>query len=74
MCGGGGGTPKAPPTPAALPEAPRTPEQPTGAADTTGDKRRRALAAGQSRTGTILTGARGVTEQANTAQKTLLGA
>ena len=68
MCIGGASTPAPPP---ALPEAPRLPEQ-TAARDSVGaDKRRRAAAAGG--TGTILTSSRGVTQQAATAGKTLLG-
>lgn len=72
MCGGGK-APKAPPIPAALPEAPRTPEPAEGQPVADADRRRR-LAAGQGASGTILTGARGVESQANVASKTLLGA
>ena len=71
MCGGG--SPSAPPPPAALPEAPRTPAPSTGVKDTDKDKKRRA-AAGAQEGSTILTGPRGITETGITAQKTLLGA
>ena len=68
-----GSSPSAPPPPAALPEAPRTPD-PTGAgAGVSGtDRRRRAAATGGS--STILTGSRGVTDSGATQTKTLLGA
>jgi len=66
-----GSAPSAPPPPARLPEAPRTP----GASDTgTGeDQERRRKRASASRGGTILTSPRGVTDSGATAQKTLLG-
>jgi len=67
--------PAAPVAPPVAPEAPRMPETPasrSGAASTaSADRRRRGVAAG--RTGTILTGSRGVTESGATATKTLLG-
>lgn len=73
MCGGG--SPKAPKPPPALPEAPRTPEPAVGAKVSDKDKRRRAAAAAGDQPGsTILTGPRGVTEQGATQQKVLLGA
>ena len=67
-----GSTPKAPAPAPRLPEAPRTPDPTTADAMTTDERRRRA-AAGQSGRSTILTSARGVTNGAQTAQKTLLG-
>lgn len=70
MCGG---SPSAPPPPAAVPEAPRAPDgSNTGETAADRDKRRRLVASGQGN-GTILTGPRGVTEGAETSTKTLLG-
>jgi len=69
MCGG---SPRAAPPPAAVPEAPRAPDV-TGSESTADrDRRRRASAAGGGRS-TILTGASGVQESGNTLTKTLLG-
>lgn len=70
MCGGSS-APKAPP---ALPEAAVLPEAPTEAAtgSQSADARRRRRATG-GRASTILTGARGTTQSAATATKTLLG-
>lgn len=71
MCGG---SPSAPPPPPVTPEAPAAPVAPSGRTELDQDKRRRAAAAGQAGgRSTILTGARGVTEGAATATKTLLG-
>jgi hypothetical protein len=67
-----GGTPAAPPPPAALPQAPQTPAPPTGGTPEDADIRRRRAAAGES--GTILTGPRGIEGAgAATGAKTLLG-
>ena len=66
-------SPSAPAPPAAVPEAPVTPSPDTGASTADRDKRRRAAAAGGADRSTILTSARGVTDGAATAQKTLLG-
>lgn len=60
-----------PAPPAVVPEAAQMPEEPTTGTTASADKRRRAAASGAS--GTILTGARGVTQQGVTATKTLLG-
>ena len=66
MCGGGRA-----PTPAAqLPEAPTPPTQSAEAGTGDRDRRRRAASGG---TGTILTGSGGVSSNAPTQQKTLLG-
>lgn len=62
--------PAAPTPPPALPEAPRTPDV-TASVGGSADARRRAAAAGAS--STILTGTRGVSAQAQTGAKTLLG-
>ncbi len=70
MCGGG----RAPRPAAQLPEAPTPPAQSNEATTRDRDRRRRAAASGQGAGGTILTGSGGVTEQAATQQKTLLGA
>lgn len=73
MCGGGG-APKytAPVVPAVQPEAPDASRQTTVAKDPDEERKRR-MAAGQS--GTILTGARGLTTAGTTGTaKTLLGA
>lgn len=64
-----GGSPSAPPPPPRLPEAPRTPDA-SASVSSTSEARRKA-AVGLS--GTILTGARGITETAPTGAKTLLG-
>ena len=69
-----GGPPKAPAPPAALPEAPQTPTPAAGAATGDEDARRRRAAAGAGTTGTILTGARGIQDDAAAGAKTLLGA
>lgn len=58
-----------PKTPPRLPEAPLLPTQGTGVTGTDKDKRRKAAASS-----TILTSGQGVTGEASTAQKTLLGA
>lgn len=58
--------PKKPPR---LPEAPRLPDVTTESISDKGERRRKAAASN-----TLLTGARGDTSTANTAQKTLLGA
>ncbi|SNS16016.1 hypothetical protein [Pseudomonas segetis] len=63
--------PKAPDAPASVDPTP-TEADPGVIAAREDEKRRRAAAAGQS--STILTGANGLTTQANTGQKTLLGA
>lgn len=68
MCGGS----RAPTPPPAVPEAPRAPIADTGEDTKATDRRRRAAAAGRSRS-TILTGSRGVQDGAATATKTLLG-
>lgn len=65
-----GGSPKAPAPPPRTPEAPTTPDV-SRRRDTDDERRRRA--AGGEGVGTILTGARGVTDGAATASKTLLG-
>lgn len=65
-----GSTPRAPAPPPKAPEAPTMPNT-TGGPGTAESDRRRRLAAGSS--STILTGSRGVTENATTATKTLLG-
>ena len=70
MCGG---SPSAPPPPAALPEAPVAPDtSASGEGQSDRDKRRRAAASGQG-SSTILTGSRGTTCSGATATKTLLG-
>ena len=70
MCGS---SPNAPPPPAQIPEAPRAPDISSSQAGGA-DKRRRAVSSGQARgRSTILTSARGVTDGAATATKTLLG-
>lgn len=66
MCGGSSLRPSA-----QLPEAPTPPTQSTDSTTAARDRKRRA---GGGATGTILTGSSGVTGQANTQQKTLLGA
>lgn len=66
------GSPKAPAPAPILPEAPTTPDTASTGAGTA-DRRRRAAAAGESATSTILTGPRGVQNGAQTATKTLLG-
>ena len=78
MCSGGSRSPAPappPPPPPIIPEAPQLPEQPAsrtiGKAGST-DRKRRAAASGQG-SGTILTSSRGVTQQGQTATKTLLG-
>lgn len=64
--------PKAPAPKPELPEAPRPPEQTSAVRQSDRDRRRRAgMSAGRS--GTILTGAQGVTTPGTTGQKTLLG-
>lgn len=70
MCGGGKPSYEAPVVPPVAPEAPDASRQTTVTKDTDDDRRRR-LAAGQS--GTILTGARGLTSGQSGQQKTLLG-
>lgn len=71
MCGG---SPSAPLPPAAVPEAPRTPDPVSGETASDRDKRRRATAAGQSGgRSTILTSSRGTENGAATATKNLLG-
>ncbi len=62
-------TPSAPKAPPAAPEAPHMPNMPTGN-QAGADRRRRAAASNSS---TILTGSRGVTDNAAIATKTLLG-
>lgn len=63
-------TPKAPKPPPMLPEAPRLADTSASAGSNAAqDTARRRRGAG----GTILTGSRGVTDGAATAQKTLLG-
>ena len=69
MCGG----PSAPTPPPKAAEAPRLPDPSTALGATDSDKRRKALAGGESSRSTILTGSRGVQDGAATAQKTLLG-
>lgn len=70
MCGG---SPSAPPPPAAIPEAPRAPDIDASQAAGDADRRRRAKAAGTSDRSTILTGPQGVQDGAATVTKTLLG-
>lgn len=71
MCGG---SPSAPVAPPALPQAPTLPEQRSGESVADRDERRRRAASGEADgRSTILTGSRGVTDGAATAQKTLLG-
>ena len=67
MCG----SPSAPTPPPAAPAAPRAPDVSGKLGDS--DKRRKALASGESSRSTILTSSRGVTDGASVAQKTLLG-
>lgn len=69
MCGG---SPRAPTPPAAVPEAPRTPDVASSESAMDRDRRRRAAATGEGRS-TILTSSRGTTETGATANKTLLG-
>lgn len=64
------GSPSAPPPAPLLPEAARTPDVNSSASSSIAAARRKA-AAGLS--GTILTGARGITESAPSGAKTLLG-
>lgn len=71
MCFPSPKTPEAPVIPPKTPEAARAPETPIRR--DVGDAARRRRAAGGSSRSTILTGARGVTDGAATAQKTLLG-
>ena len=66
------GTPSAPPPAARLPEAPQAPPSPTGAGGESADARRRRVAAGQGRAGSILTGPRGL-EGGAVKAKSLLG-
>lgn len=69
MCGS---TPSAPTPPPVAPEAPRASD--AGAGGQSAEARRRAQATRTaSRSGTLLTGARGLTQPATTTQKTLLG-
>lgn len=70
MCGG---SPSAPPPPPKVPEAPRMPEGTKSTTATDLDRRRRRAASGQSKGGTILTGAQGVQNDGTIAMKTLLG-
>lgn len=63
-------TPNAPTPPPIAPEAPTMPNSSNGASQADADKRRRLAASNSS---TILTGSRGVTENAAVATKTLLG-
>lgn len=73
MCMGGSNRPT---PPEKLPEAAVMPEAPTESSVRTTqarDKKRRTAATGQGRSGTILTGPRGVTQSGATAIKTLLG-
>lgn len=66
MCGGGGSPRPAP----RLPEAPVAPSQSNEVSARDKDRRRRAASGGQ---GTILTSSSGVTDNAATQNKTLLG-
>lgn len=61
-------SPKAPTPPPRLPEAPTPPS--AGASGAAANNRKKRTQSSS----TILTGPQGVTDQANTAQKTLLGA
>lgn len=72
MCGGSPDVPEAPAPPPRTPETPRTPATGESTSAVDRDRRRRAAAAGTG-AGTIITGARGVTDNAATATKTLLG-
>lgn len=66
--------PVAPVVPDVTPEAPTTPgEAPTSNTSASADAKRRNSAAGLSSKSTILTGARGVTDEGATSAKTLLG-
>lgn len=74
MCFGGNSTPDAPEPPPKAPEAPKMAEAPTAKKTSDADaQRRRRATASKSRGGTILTGSSGVTENAPTTSKTLLG-
>lgn len=66
-------TPKAPPPPAVLPEAPRAPDGGDSTTTNDMDERRRRAAAGQGASGTILTGPRGAAGTGSAPGKTLLG-
>jgi hypothetical protein len=70
MFGGGGSAPAPPPPPPPIPTPTR--DDPEISQADRDARRRRQLAAG--RQSTLLTGGEGVTEDANTADKTLLGA
>lgn len=67
------GSPKAPPPPARVPEAPRAPDESGATGTSDRDKKRRRASSGAGSTSTILTSSRGVTDGGTGAQKTLLG-
>lgn len=69
--GGGGKGPSAPPPPPAPPRPESMEEQAAVSASREAERRRQAMAAG--RESTMLTGGQGVTTEAPTASKTLLG-
>lgn len=71
VCGGGGGKGSKAPDPAPAPRPESAEEQQAVDMSRDRERRRRALAMG--RESTMLTGGQGVTTQAATAQKTLLG-